>query len=113
MAITAKDIEDLREYAQGVMTRAGHHAGSVKGIALALLGGIVWRGDPGSIRMREYAGGAANMLWASIGGNAYAFAYNHKSQKIEIRDRAQTGAVLHSLDDQTSVADVEAIFRKL
>lgn len=46
MAITAKDVEELHTYATGVMARADHHAGKVKGIALALLGGIIWRGEP-------------------------------------------------------------------
>jgi hypothetical protein len=49
MPITANDIEVLHQYAEGVMNRADHHAGQVKGIALALLGGIIWRGEPGSI----------------------------------------------------------------
>ena len=38
------------------MQRADHHAGKVKGAALAILGGIIWRGDPGSIKIRQYAG---------------------------------------------------------
>jgi hypothetical protein len=40
MPITANDVRVLHEYAEGVMNRADHHAGQVKGIALALLGGI-------------------------------------------------------------------------
>ncbi|MEG3159458.1 hypothetical protein U1763_02980 [Sphingomonas sp. LB2R24] len=113
MAITAKDVEELQVYAAGVMDRADHHAGRVKGIALALLGGIIWRGEPGSIRIRRFAGAPANMLWATISGRTYVFAYNHDSEKIEIRDRTQTGAVLHSFDDGDSAADVEIAFRAL
>jgi hypothetical protein len=113
MAITAKDVEELHEYAEGVMGRADHHAGQVKSIALALLGGIIWRGEPDSIRIRRFSGSPANMLWVTISGRVYVFAYNHATQKIEIRDRTQTGAVLHSFDDQTPVTDVEAVFRAL
>ncbi len=66
MAITAKDVEELHAYAMGVMGRADHHAGKVKGIALALLGGIIWRGEPDSIRVRRMAGSPANMLWVAM-----------------------------------------------
>ena len=113
MAITAKDVEELHTYAEGVMGRADHHAGRVKGISLALLGGIIWRAEPDSIRIRRFAGGSANMLWVKIGGNTFVFAYNHTTEKIEIRDRTQTGSVLHSFDDDTAVADLEAAFRAL
>lgn len=113
MAITATDVEVLHRYAEGVMGRADHHAGQVKGIALALLGGIIWRGEPGSIEIKQYAGGLANVLWVSIGGRRYAFAYNHEQEVIEIRDRTQSGPALHGFNNQTPVADVEAIFRAL
>jgi len=113
MAITAKDVEELHTYATGVMGRADHHAGQVKGIALALLGGIIWRGEPDSIRIRRFAGSPANMLWVNISSKTYVFAYNHETEKIEIRDRTQTGAVLHSFDDSNTAADIEAAFRAL
>jgi len=110
MAITANDVDILHRYAEGVMGRADHHAGQVKGIALALLGGIIWRGEPGSIEIKQYAGGLANVLWVTIGGRRYAFAYNHDTGEIEIRDRTQTGTALHSFSNATPVADVEAVF---
>ena len=95
------------------MNRADHHADKVKGIALALLGGIVWRADPGSIEIRQHAGNLANVLWVTIQGSRYAFVYNHQAEKIELRERTQQGAVLHSFDDEMSVSEVEAIFRGL
>jgi hypothetical protein len=113
MAINATDVEILHQYAEGVMNRADHHAGQVKGIALALLGGIIWRGEPGSIAIKQYAGGLANLLWVTIGGRRYALAYNHETAEIEIRDRTQSGAALHSFSNATSIADVEAVFRDL
>ena len=79
MAITAKDVEELHTYAEGVMGRADHHAGKVKGIALALLGGIVWRGEPDSIRIRRFAGSPANMLWVTISSKTYVFAGCNKA----------------------------------
>ena len=113
MAITAEDVQTLHDYAAGVMSRADRHAGEVKAIALALLGGIIWRAEPGSIEIKQYAGGLANVLWFVTGGNRYAVAYNHDTQKIEIRARKQSGQALHSFDNQTPVATVEAVFAKL
>jgi hypothetical protein len=113
MAITAKDVATLHAYVEGVMERAGHHAAQVKAIALALLGGIVWRADPGSIEIKQYASGLANVLWLTVNGRRYALAYNHETAKIEIRDRVQIGPALHSFDNQTPVQDVETVFRGL
>lgn len=53
------------------------------------------------------------MLWVTVGGKGYALAYNHSAERIEIRDGKQNGPVLHSFDDSTPVADVEAVFRAL
>lgn len=113
MAITASDVDILHRYAEGVMNRADHHAFKVKGIALMLLGGIIWRGEPGSIEIKQYGGGLANVLWVTINGRRYAFAYNHNTGMIEIRDRTQSGPALHSFNDDTPVADAEAILRSL
>ena len=113
MPITAQDIEVLHRYASGVMDRADHHAGQVKGIALAILGSIIWRGEPGTIEIKQYGGGLANVLWVVINGRRYAFAYNHTTAKIEMRDRTQSGPALHAFDNLTPVADVEAVFRAL
>jgi hypothetical protein len=113
MPITANDVEILHQHAEGVMNRADHHAGQVKGIALALLGGIIWRGERGSIEIKQYAGGLANVLWVTIGGRRYAFAYNHETGEIEIRDRTQSGPAVHSFSNSTPAAEVEAVFRAL
>jgi hypothetical protein len=113
MSITATDVQTLHDYAQGVMGRAQHHAGQVKAVALALLGGIIWRAEPGSISIKQYDGGLANVLWFTVAGRRYAVAYNHNTEKIEIRDRTQSGQALHSFDNQSLVADVEAVFRRL
>lgn len=113
MAITARDVQQLNEYATGVMSRAQHHAGGVKGSALAILGGIIWRADPDTIRIREYAGNPANMLWIKIVGRDFAFRYEHATGKIEIRDGSQKGVILHAIDDSMPVAEIQAILAAL
>jgi hypothetical protein len=115
MAIQAQDIATLHTYAQGVMHRANHHAGNVEAIALALIGGVIWRHKPGTIQIRGYNGSPANMLWwtSAATGISYAFAYNHHSDEIELRDRTVRGAVLHSFTNATSLADVQRTFATL
>jgi hypothetical protein len=113
MAIQAHDVQTLHQYAAGVMERAGHHAGNVGSIALALLGAVVWRGEPDSIEIKQHAGNLANVLWVTIEGHRYAFSYNHERQSIEMRDRSTQGHVLHSFSNATPIESVETIFREL
>jgi hypothetical protein len=113
MAITATDVKTIHEYAQGVMHRANHHAQNVMAVALAMLGGVIWRADPGSIALKEFGGGLANVLWFEVNNHRYALAYSHNTDKIEIRDRTQNGPALHHFDNATPNQTVEAVFRTL
>lgn len=109
MAVSATNIGDLHAYAQGVMGRAAHHAGNVNKIALALLGAIVWRADPTSIKY------LTNVLWweSAATGQRYACSYNHQTQEIEIRRGSTHGATLHQFSNSTPVAQVEQVFASL
>jgi hypothetical protein len=114
MAIQANDVQTLHDYAEGVMSRAGHHAKQVRAIVLAMHGGIIWRVDPGSIEIKQYDGKLANVLWwVSVSGNKYACAYNHHTGEIEIRDRNTQGPALHNFSNTTPITDVERIFSTL
>src|SRR6476660_1501677 len=97
MPIHVNDIETLHDFAMGIMARAGHRTSQVRGIALAMLGGIIWRVDPGSIEIRLHDGGGANLLrWVSVTGYEYTCAYNQQTDEIEIHARNGRGSVLHS-----------------
>jgi hypothetical protein len=115
MAILADDVRTLHDYAEGVMHRAGHHARQVSAIVLAILGGIIWRVEPGSIEIKQYDGDLANVLWwaSSATRNRYACAYNHHTGEVEIRDRNMRGRVLHSFTNGTPITDVERVFSSL
>jgi Integron cassette protein VCH_CASS1 chain len=95
------------------MSRANHHAANVMAIAPAMLGGIVWRADPGSVEIKTYGGKLANIIWFEINKHRYAVAYSHAADKIEIRDRTQSGPALHSFDNATAAQTVETAFRNL
>lgn len=100
MAISVDSIQILQDYLKGVLDRAGHHALNVEGVALALLGAMIWKSD-GAIEVREYAGAPANMLWFWVNGKRYVLSYNHGAQTIELKDRSNAGIVLHSFDNST------------
>ena len=113
MPITANAVDVLHQYAEDLMSRADRPRGQAHRVMLALLGGLIWRGEPGSIEIKQYAGGLANVISVAIGGKNYACGYNHQTGEIEIRDRTQGGAALYSFSKTTPVIDVEAVFRSL
>lgn len=112
MAISINSIETLQQYLSGVLDRAEHHAGDVEGVSLALLGAIIWKSD-GEIKVREYNGSPANMLWFWVHGNKYAMSYNHQTGQIELKERTHKGSVLHSFDNSTTYQEVIEIFKEL
>ena|ERR1700748_1762013 len=112
MARPVNSIEVLQEYLQGVLGRAGHHAPNVQGVALTLLGAMIWRSD-GDIDVREYAGSPANMLWFWVGGNRYALTYNHTNETIELKNRSNAGEVLYSFDNSTTYGYIINAFAAL
>jgi hypothetical protein len=50
------DLNMLETYLDGVMNRSGHHPSSVGGIALALLGAVLWKKDDALLELRTYDG---------------------------------------------------------
>lgn len=114
MPLTVTEIEGLQEYLRGVMTRADHHAGAVNEVALALTGAIIWRKDDDQpIKVMAHNGQTKNVLWVHIGGNYYAFSYNHSVGEIEMRQRTTQGPVLHRFSNLTTLAQVKQVFESL
>ncbi len=114
MPLSVKDVELLKIYIDGVMRRADHHANEVEQIALALTGAILWKKDEGKdIRVMEQAGDTKNVLWVSINGRQYVFAYNHGVKTIEMRVGNMRGDVLHSFSNATPLATLHQVFSQL
>ena len=115
MALTVTEIEELRQYLQGVMARADHHAGNVKEISLALAGAILWKkNDDEPIKvMVGRSGETKNVLWVKIGAQRYVFSYNHDAGTIEMRVGSIQGVTLHSFTNKTSLAELHKIFETL
>ena len=114
MPLTVTEIEDLRDYLNGVMTRADHHANAVNEIALALTGAILWRkNDEEPIQIMEHNGEKKNVLWFRVGASRYAFSYNHMLGQIELRKGSTQGPTLHVFTNATPLSEVRRIFELL
>lgn len=112
MALSIDGIQILRNYFNGVMDRANHHAENVNEIALAILGGIIWKSTD-EIQVKQYAGSPANILWMYVGENKYCFAFNHETGNIEVRRASYKGEVIIEFNNTSSVAEVKQFFEAL
>lgn len=113
MPLQVNDVDMLKAYIEGVMNRAGHHAGNVDGVALALAGAIVWKKDADPIEVMEVAGDTKNVLWVKFSSQRYAFSYNHTSQTIEVRRGSTQGPVVYSFSNASTYSDVIAAFNTM
>lgn len=111
MAIEVSTIEILQTYFNGVMERT-HHAPNVEGVALALLGAVIWR-STGEIEVREYAGRPANMLWFYVGDQRYTLLYDHVEEQIQLLERSGRGDVIAVFDNSTPYNEVIRVFGEL
>lgn len=113
MPVHVNDVDTLKQYIEGVMGRAAHHAGNVDGVALALAGAIVWKKDEDDIEVMASAGATKNVLWVKFNSVRYAFSYNHSDQTIELRQRSTQGPVLYSFDNSTPYSEILRAFNTL
>jgi hypothetical protein len=113
MPLRVIDVNTMKEYINGVMGRADHHAAGVSEIALALAGAIMWRKDNDPIQVKAYKGQGKNVLWVKINGDRYAFSYNHNTGTIEMHQRSMQGSVLHTFSNVTPLSQIKQIFESL
>ena len=102
MPLQVNDVDTLKTYIEGVMHRAGHHAGNVDGVALALAGAIVWKKDADPIEVMEVAGSTKNVMWVRFASQRYAFSYNHDAKAIEVRRNSTQGPVVSSFSNTST-----------
>lgn len=105
------DCETLRNYMDGIMARAEKDTMGVIVITLALLGGIVWQSNPGSLTLQSMDGDVpVNVLWASFGDRRMTFSYNHGTATIEMRENAIHGPVTRKFSTRTLEQEIESFF---
>ncbi len=107
------DVDLLRDYLQGVVGRADHHAPNVNEVALAIAGAVIWRKDDEPIEVMVREGEMKNVLWFKVGGVRYALSYNHESGEIELRQGGVQGNVIGSFSNTTTNNIIMDIFDNL
>jgi hypothetical protein len=113
MAVKMESADLLKEYFNGVLSRADHHAQGVQEISLALMGAVIWKAE-GDIEVKSVKdGGMGNILWFNSETGRYAMYYNHSTVSIEMRDRTMNGDTLHVFNNQTPISEVFEIFRNI
>ena len=114
MAKTINEVNELKKYLVGVLTRADHHAEMVKKIALFLVGMIIaYKDDDQPIKVMQRNGVIGTVLWVYIKGTRYAFVYNHDTMKIDIKRNTQRGEVVTSIDNNANRNDLIRLFETL
>lgn len=111
MSIPIKKIEELKNYFNGVMNRANHHADNVNEIVLALIGGVIWQAD--NFEVKQYGDAPANILWMYVNDKRYCFKFNHMTEMIDCCIGGHNGNVIASFYNQTSIAEVKEFFEKI
>lgn len=111
MALTINEIDLLKKYFSGVIERADHHADNVNEIAFALIGGVIWRAT--DIKVKEYGGATANILWMIVNDKRYCFSFNHSSEDIEVKENSINGNVIATFSNNTSIGEVKKFFESL
>lgn len=113
MSVQANDSETLRRYAAWVIGRPDSDAVGVKAITLALVGGIIWKDDPGSATIERNEDGRENTLWASLAGRRLAFVHDHPTEAIQMREGSSRGKPLQHFTNRTLLNDIDRLFARL
>ena len=114
MPIQLHSLEELHTYLSGVIGRAEHHAPEVEEVILTLAGAVVLFKDTNTpLEAFSRRGSVANVLWATINGQRYAFSYDHDNDQIVIRRGSTQGTMVGSFSNRTSARSVIDLFERL
>lgn len=108
MAQKITTTNELRDYFSKVMIRTDHHALGVSQVALAVIGGIIWRAT--EINVLERDGETKNVLWMKTLNSNFYFTYDHKLDEILVKQDNHKGRELRRFTNSTSLADVHLFF---
>ncbi|TXN60851.1 hypothetical protein FV232_27785 [Methylobacterium sp. WL30] len=107
------DLDAVRRYAVSVITQSQGEALEMRAITLALLGGIMWRGEPGSTTMTQNADGRNAILTTTLGDRRLTFSYDESTETIKMREDTLDGPIIHSFCNRTLLIDFERTFSVL
>lgn len=97
MAYRLKDKKEIDEYVLKIYQAAEHHARPVLGIIYPLSNTIlnIFDISRDDIKVFQQKGEIRISCWVTINKKRCFFAYNHDTEKIELRNNTWRGEVLH------------------
>lgn len=101
----------LGDYFRDLMVRTDHHAQGVEQVALAVMGGIVWKST--DVEVMERSGQTKNVLWMKTNNLNYYFSYDHKKDEIVERQNNNKGIEPIRFNNKSSLADVHSFFANM
>jgi hypothetical protein len=98
-----------------VIGEAVHHASNVEHIIQPLSDEVRKRLQLGSdtVSVYERDGNLARTCWVVLNGRRYAFSYNYKQEKIDLRDRSIQGPTRYQFDNSSSRASIVSVVAQL
>ncbi len=108
MARKINSIQLLQNYFSDVMIRTDHHALGVSQVALAVIGGIIWKSS--DIEVFERNGEAKNVLWMQTPMANFYFSYDHATDEIVVKENNHKGRELIRFTNTSPIADIHAFF---
>ena len=108
MARKINSIQLLQDYFSDVMIRTNHHALGVSQVALAVIGGIIWKAT--DIEVFERNGQAKNVLWMKTGSANFYFSYDHSADEIIVKENNHKGQELIRFTNTSPIADIHTFF---
>jgi len=98
-----------------VLGEAQDHGGKVLNVIQPLSDEVRKRINLNTDKVEVYErnGNMARTCWVTIQGRRYAFSYNYKTEKIDLRDRSIQGAKRFDFDNSTSFSDIQSEVGKL
>ena len=114
MAVRVNEVEELKKYFFGVVSRSEHHATNVNEVIYPLVGLVILNMDNNSdIQVRGSKDATGNILWFNVNNQRYAFRYEHADDTIELRKDSFKGPLVARIDNSTTTDKLKKIFDNL
>jgi len=101
----------INTFINRVIGEANHHAPGVAQVILPLSQAVRARLNLAQDRVEVYErlGQMARTCWVTLGGKKYAFSYNYKAKKIDLRNRSIQGSLIYQFDNQTTAPSIRRV----
>jgi len=102
-------IQEVQVFVKERIQKAGHHAKDVIQIVPVLLGHVLAYGEDITVKFEDSTP-YGNLIWFNLNDTPYCLAYNHKTLKIDLRNRSQKGDSIKSFNNKTELDEISNLF---